>query len=312
MNYPAEKNTAVRRKSTNESPPRTQQNQAGTLPMSGIRLFEFCDIDRASAPLERRASEDCIEILYMHKGIQVFQIGGRELIVSGGEMLVVPAGETYSTGNHPQYKCSYHRLMIATDDPVLLGFSPEHSAALRRYLSTLTDYRYYGNARLGSLLGDAFSHILAGSAAARNQGCGELICFLASLENALSSHSPQRAHDMEIVLQYINEHITENITLSELAQLIGSSLSYFKERFTSLAGVSPMYYINWRKIAFAKRMIVQDYSVTQVAAMLGFATPAYFSTVFKNYTSRTPMQYKQIVDIELKKQRHISPATHVI
>ena len=280
------------------------QSAVVTVPPEGIQLFEYCDIDHAIAPLPRRFCKDCIEILYFFKGIQIFDMGIRELVINGGNVLIVPSGQEYSTGNHPQYKSSYYRIQLSMTSASLLGLTAEHSAELRSYLASLTDYRYHGSDHLTNLLAASFVHILSDRASVKNQGRGELICFFASLQNQLMDRPPLRTPDIDVAYRYINDHITEEISLTKLAKLSGCSLSYFKERFTSQTGVTPMYYINWRKIAFAKRMIAQDYTVTEVATMLNFTTPAYFSTVFKNYTARTPMQYKRLIDIELKKQQH--------
>ena len=35
-----------------------------------------------------------------------------------------------------------------------------------------------------------------------------------------------------------------------------------------------------------------QYSVNEIAAMVGFNTPRYFSTAFKQYTGMTPTQFK--------------------
>ena len=201
----------------------------------------------------------------------------------------------------------YHRLQISVHAETFLGMNAANSHKLYQYLTSLTNIRYHGNERLAELISSAFEHLNASSVSEKNQGCGEMICFFASLENLLESKLPPRAPDIDIVYQYINDHITEEISLQKLADLSGYSLSYFKERFISQTGVTPMYYINWRKIAFAKRMIALNYTVTEVSSMLNFTTPAYFSTVFKNYTARTPMQYKQLIEKELKKQHHIFP-----
>ena len=282
-----------------------------TTPLDGIPLFEYCCIERAIKPISPRISENYIEILCFHRGIQIFTIENTELVVSGGEVLVVPAGLEYSTGHHPQYKSRYHRLQITKTSSSLLGLTAEYSNILYDYLGSLNRLRYHGSDRLSSLLNDSFTHLASDETCVRLKGYGELICFFTSLESFLKISPPQPTPDIYIAYQYINDHITEEISLQDLADLCGISLSYFKERFTSQIGVTPMYYINWRKIAFAKRMIAQDYSVTEVASMLNFTTPAYFSTVFKNYTARTPMQYKQLIDIELRKQHHISPATSI-
>ena len=78
--------------------------------MDGIKLFEHCNIDRATQALPHHINQDSIELRIFHKGIQIFYIDHSELVVNGGDILVIPAGAEYSTGHHPQYKTNSHRL----------------------------------------------------------------------------------------------------------------------------------------------------------------------------------------------------------
>lgn len=275
--------------------------------MEGVKAFGQMCIEHSTNPLPRQRNEDCIELRLITKGIQIYRVDQTELSFSGGDLLVIPPRARYSTGNHPQYKHTYFQLKIASgEEHPLLGLSPSTARSIRAYLLSLNAYRYHGNALLAEILTDALRFCTASQPRLRLRGQGELIRFLFSLEDLIESASPQRAPNIDIAFRYINDHITEEICLQDLAALSKCSLSHFKRTFVLQSGVTPMYYINWRKIAYAKRMIAQDYSITEVATALGYASPAYFATVFKKITSRTPSMYKSLIDIELRKQRHVS------
>ncbi|MDL2318446.1 AraC family transcriptional regulator [Eubacteriales bacterium OttesenSCG-928-A19] len=274
--------------------------------LEGVELFTYRNNDRAIAPLPSCVHENCIEILVLHKGIQTITVEGDEFVVAGGDIVIIPAGYEHSTGQHPQYSASYYRILLHRSEAApLLGLDSVYSRHLRAYLSSLQNYRYRSVVALTELVASAYRHAILAAFPAQMQARGELICFLTALENALCTQPTAKSPAIEAVFRYINDHITEELSLQELADLSGCSLSYFKESFLKQVGATPMYYINWRRIAHAKRMIAQGYSATETSMLLNFSSPTHFSTVFKNYTARTPMQYKALVDMELQKQRHL-------
>lgn len=108
-------------------------------------------------------------------------------------------------------------------------------------------------------------------------------------KNAISRLSP----DIDLAISYIQNHITEDISLEELAAVSNLSCSQFKQKFKKQLGISPRHFINQRKIEYAKPLILNGMSVTETAMHLSFTTSSYFSTVFKKYTSYTPQEYKK-------------------
>ena len=279
--------------------------------MKGVKAFCHVCIEHSTNPLPPQVNDDCIELRLITRGIQVYRIDQTELSFSGGDLLVIPPRARYSTGNHPQYKHAYFRILIfAGEKAPLLDLNPSKARSIRDYLLSLDAYRYHGNALCAEMLADALRFSASSRPDLQLRGQGEFIRFLFSLESVIGSSAPQRAPNIDIAFRYINDHITEEICLQDLAALSKCSLSHFKKTFMLQSGVTPMYYVNWRKIAYAKRMIAQDYSITEVASTLGYTSPAHFSTVFKKLTSRTPSMYKSLIDIEMHKQRHVSEDRH--
>ena len=83
----------------------------------------------------------------------------------------------------------------------------------------------------------------------------------------------------------------QEFSLEELAHTAGLSCSQFKQKFKNQLGVSPRYFINAQKIEYAKKLLKEGKSVTEVSMLLNFSTSSYFSTVFKKYTLYTPKEY---------------------
>ncbi len=89
-------------------------------------------------------------------------------------------------------------------------------------------------------------------------------------------------------VNYINEHLTEQIDCKALAALCFLSTSQFYALFKSELGTTPLGYRDRLLIERAKVMLESDgVSISETAAALGFESAAYFSRFFKRCTGET-------------------------
>ena len=92
-------------------------------------------------------------------------------------------------------------------------------------------------------------------------------------------------------IQYIENHLDEEISVAGLASLCGYNSSYFSTVFRNTCGLSPRNYINSQKISKAKDLLLTtDYSITQISGLLGLQLHT-FSRMFKNTVGISPLQY---------------------
>ena len=66
-------------------------------------------------------------------------------------------------------------------------------------------------------------------------------------------------------------------------------------------GVSPRNYINQQKIEYAKSLLKEGGSITDVSMALGFSTSSYFSYIFKKHTMLTPTEFIQNRQLDYSK-----------
>ncbi len=90
---------------------------------------------------------------------------------------------------------------------------------------------------------------------------------------------------------HLEEQIASRLSVGELAEYLGISLSHLKRVFARYAGMGAHDYFNILKIHRAKELLSQGHSVTQTAELVGFANQAYFSAAFKRITGRLPKEY---------------------
>lgn len=95
------------------------------------------------------------------------------------------------------------------------------------------------------------------------------------------------------ILDFLHENIYGKITVADVARQVGKSESTVKQQFALYRKSGIMKYYNSLKIKEARRLIREGkYNMTQIADMLHFDNPQYFSKCFKSYTNMTPREYK--------------------
>ena len=96
------------------------------------------------------------------------------------------------------------------------------------------------------------------------------------------------------VLQYIEEHFVDEISLSTLASLAQLSPYHFLRAFKESFGVTPHRYHVQKRIERAKELIADhNLSLLQIAIELGFAEASSFSLAFRKMANMTPSAYRR-------------------
>jgi len=86
----------------------------------------------------------------------------------------------------------------------------------------------------------------------------------------------------------------ENFNVDDICKAIGISRVQLYRKVKALLGCSISDYILNRRLKKAKYLLNnENYSIAEVTYMVGFSTPNYFSTVFKNKYGCTPSEFKK-------------------
>ena len=105
-------------------------------------------------------------------------------------------------------------------------------------------------------------------------------------------HKDYKNHIVTNVKKYINEHVTERLSLNEVAAVFGISPNYLSQLFGRYNELGFSEYINTCKIHEAKRLLdAGNLKVYEVADMMGFESSFYFSKVFKKVEGISPSDY---------------------
>ena len=100
-------------------------------------------------------------------------------------------------------------------------------------------------------------------------------------------------YELKAILDYLEENLSNKVTVSAIAEHFGKSESTIKNLFATYCEGGIIKYFHSLKINEAKRMIREEnYNISQIADMLGFDNPQYFSKFFRTLTGMAPSEYK--------------------
>ena len=96
------------------------------------------------------------------------------------------------------------------------------------------------------------------------------------------------------VKHYIDLHFKESLSLGQLAEKAHMDKYYLAHTFKEEYGTSPINYMITRRIVESRYLLSEtDLSLTQIAQMLGFSSPSYFSQAFRKAQGISPADYRK-------------------
>lgn len=128
-----------------------------------------------------------------------------------------------------------------------------------------------------------------------------IVILLRELKSNLSVNTNSRQYSsgkgIHKVIEFMNEHCTENFSIQDLAQLINYSPFHFIKIFKSETGQTPLQYLLELKLGRAKDMLKhrRDLTITEICYLCGFNSLSHFTAVFKKKIGIPPSRYRELV-----------------
>lgn len=98
------------------------------------------------------------------------------------------------------------------------------------------------------------------------------------------------------IIEVLNTHINENLSLEEIAHLCNMSKSNLKKTFNKYSGTGVMSYFNIMKIKKATQLLKDGVPIARISELLSFTCQNYFSTAFKRVMGCSPRAYLKSLD----------------
>lgn len=110
-------------------------------------------------------------------------------------------------------------------------------------------------------------------------------------------HKPHIA--LPRIIDYINEHLNEKITIESLAQKYNYNPAYFGRMFKNNYHVSINAYITQKRIEYACELLeTTNYNINFICSLTGFTNKLHFYKEFKKVHNCTPKEYRKKVTIK--------------
>lgn len=105
------------------------------------------------------------------------------------------------------------------------------------------------------------------------------------------------------IVEYIQAHYMDSLSLQTLADLAYMSPNYFCAVFRKELGKTPVTFINEFRIQKAAQLLANsDLSISQISEQIGFNNFSYFIRKFREYKKISPSQYRNLLKSECKQK----------
>lgn len=144
-----------------------------------------------------------------------------------------------------------------------------------------------GDAEAGKL--DALSKSL--QSASREEACEVTKMFLSQM----LGRQDENVHEIIAKAKYyISEHLTEELTVSNIAVSLYITPNYFSRLFKRVTKEGCNEYIVRKRIEKAKSLLdTTSLKIGEIALMVGYRDTNYFSLAFKKHTGKSPTKYRE-------------------
>ena len=98
----------------------------------------------------------------------------------------------------------------------------------------------------------------------------------------------------QLIRSYVDERIGDDVSVTDLASLVGLSPSHFARLFKTTFSLSPHRFLLNRRIELAAERLRAngDQSIAEIALAFGFGSQAHFSDTFRRIRGETPARWR--------------------
>jgi len=270
------------------------------LKMDYIDLVQVCEAALEYGGFIPEHLQLCHEITYMLSGDAIIAADSEEMMLHQGEIHVISRGRKHRICAVSSNGCRY----------ICFAFNFNRDLSTEN-LSAL--YEFYENC--GSVVsGDTGNSWFWFNALVREwymdplhreMGVELLLKYILIVVNRLfKSGIPEDMSPLKSkaqigptvynLMQYIDQHVTENLRVKELAKMCNYSESYLSHIFKAKTGASLQTYIVNTKMKHALSMLRSNaYNITEISQKLNYESPQAFSKSFKKIMGYAPTEVRE-------------------
>lgn len=260
--------------------------------------------------LQRRAIDwhwhEELELIIILEGNAIITVDGERCIINKGDGFFINTGVLHGGEIYKSPNCKFNSIVF---HPRLIGGSP-NSIFWTKYLRPIINNISFKGLFLDSSIQwhkDLLSRIDEAWFICFNKEEGYefevrnilsrifylMFKHLDCIESNVSAKRLRDSHRMKNMLQYIDEHSSDNITINEIAESISLSVSECLRCFHSTIGTTPKQYVKSFRIKKAAELLRNtDMKIVDIGVVCGFQDMSYFAKTFRNICGCTSSKYR--------------------
>ncbi|HHU73072.1 MAG TPA: AraC family transcriptional regulator [Clostridiales bacterium] len=243
---------------------------------------------------------DCYEMYYSISGGKQFLIDNKFYDIHPGDLFVINQYESHYLSKIDQPKLD--RIVISIHPDFMKSVSTDKTKLSTCFTDRSGNYSH--KISLNKEQQNRFMYYINKILAANDYGSdvieratfAELMVmvngiYLSNQNNLLTQENYQYNQQVDKILEYINQHIQEDISIKRLTEEFYLSDSYICRIFKAATGTTINKYINARRISIAKSLLAGGFNVMEVCEMSGFNDYSNFLKAFTKAVGISPKKY---------------------
>lgn len=105
---------------------------------------------------------------------------------------------------------------------------------------------------------------------------------------------PAEPRDIWAARRFIDQHLTEHISLTKVANVVGINRTHLSEKFKQVTGIKFVDYVARNRFEKAREQLGNvDSAIGEIAFACGFQSLSQFNRVFKKLSGKSPTSYRE-------------------
>lgn len=248
-------------------------------------------LTKPKLPTHRPRGRLDFQIIYIASGKAHFYFNGVEQIVTAGNMVIY----------RPKEEQRYYYYGVDHTEVYWLHFTGGNvTNTLRKY--GIADHMHVIHTGTSLEYKHIFEQIIQELKLCRDDYEELLVNYLQhllilihrSINNKPRGKNPLLMNEMDHAVRYFHENYNKPICIEEYAARQHMSVSWFIRNFKEYTDSTPTQYLLSLRISNAQTLLeTTNYNVTEIAEIVGYDNPLYFSRIFKKQSGMSPSEFRK-------------------